>query len=1486
MARSCSPIYRRNFCGSDRGIGTQISRPSRIVPLSWPHGRYELEKRSTDSAFILDSSFTDTTASSSIGGTNILQGHIGSRSSDGCLVCGNVAHFSSNGLASPAVSSSIGRRLPFGRNLRRTKSGDGIPMLDISLQSLPARTGSSSATDKTGLGGLSSASWQGTGERRREFRRGRRPQRKSCDNPTNITTGELNSIGITGTRFRVEGFLSEGMPTLRRNLSAPLTNLAAAAAARVTKNRLSTTKPANATNETEQRKNSGNLDVHSMAADADLASPSSRTENCTLQNPRLPEFETIFNDESSLGRKTDHLESTESSAVAMKRPSLKNLAFARAFIIQKAHAPVVEENKTTMAASSARADSGPNTVNNRHDFSPKSGIVRSIAIEENALEMPILGRSSSAPFDVFGEASMSTEKFPLSTMRRSSDPFSPFETDPVTARVEPAKPDFVKTEDNSALVREDSLLLFPSTSFTAFGDDTEDSEPKMWQSSEPFEKTDASGLAETQNDELNSHISNGCIVEASNRESNNYDSTTVVIEAVKTIPHDQKSSNTQSKHALGQTDRTRSPVREKHSKASLPLRCAKTRVRSAAITSENETAVLSETSNESCQIKSAIAVRRTERQQTVMKHFSQDDDGVGAFLQDSSAKDIGKIRPKAEIRNKVEGMRMFEQDKRQRQNENEVLEKPTQNRIEKESSGAVAYQQGSEYGSPCAATAVIPAVESSILSERKKAKNGANGSSKRDGRWSTAVQFGRLQVDGNEMSLSTNQDLEESVRESINDTKKKRATLGSQVQSNKTHLGTNNKTFSQEQDALRRGHSSSREKSSRADLNSTSSRPREKKMHTDSGKSSSLSDLKLSDHKNDGTSKRGSSSRLSRSDPGRSNRGISRSSRKSTPLSSSGRQTKKSSRSQSQSVQLETVEETSNEEDPSEVRSTEKRDLSKSLTHRTHKSSLGSFTSSSDALHEVCGDPALHGRRSISHVDFTNTEETKKVYLKARRKSTGNLQSDAIEKKRSKTRKSTRIGKKKGKREVAQDGHRRQSNTKKNVRQMSSSSSKLLKKEKAVNSRREKHASDHRTAYDGRHSSVDDVRHLRETSALKDKSPLKQKSSIEKLDGEGSPRSFEYETARPSLAERPHFPPHSCEENPRLSHDLLTRHEGYNQEIDPCFDAPDYHSDCRPRYHPGRIYEGDADAGGRPFFEERKGNPHDPYVNSRSRISDRAKRLEMKYRTRELGHNGDGARLNRSRGIDNDSEHSDIQSQKEPSKRSIRRRHSIGSGHSRDAIMQEVTLAMEQDFNYNNCYHCGRALDDCRCKVFHRNMDPLVDMSHHVRAHARVPPRAGAPSRDINSRFPSTILRGSLLDNYGIRNPDRFSQLRSHAMETTRDIHSPMIDDEMHSEFCYPYRHGVGPLYERPLGYDINAYVHMSNATRLSGSRRFNQHRGRTFQRFHNDATECNSVRNGFRGSVGRCDDDSLRYPSRMLDVKIEVDSGSNGGDNSGRSFF
>ena len=60
------------------------------------------------------------------------------------------------------------------------------------------------------------------------------------------------------------------------------------------------------------------------------------------------------------------------------------------------------------------------------------------------------------------------------------------------------------------------------------------------------------------------------------------------------------------------------------------------------------------------------------------------------------------------------------------------------------------------------------------------------------------------------------------------------------------------------------------------------------------------------------------------------------------------------------------------------------------------------------------------------------------------------------------------------------------------------------------------------------------------------------------------------------------------------------------------------------------------------------------------------------------------------------------------------RRHSIGSGHSRESIMSEISTAMEQEYKMGTCSFCGHLASRCICGAQYSYGESIIDISHHT----------------------------------------------------------------------------------------------------------------------------------------------------------------------------
>lgn len=191
----------------------------------------------------------------------------------------------------------------------------------------------------------------------------------------------------------------------------------------------------------------------------------------------------------------------------------------------------------------------------------------------------------------------------------------------------------------------------------------------------------------------------------------------------------------------------------------------------------------------------------------------------------------------------------------------------------------------------------------------------------------------------------------------------------------------------------------------------------------------------------------------------------------------------------------------------------------------------------------------------------------------------------------------------------------------------------------------------------------------------------------------------------------------------------------------------------------------------------------------------------------------------------------------------LRRRHSIGSGHSRDSVMDEISTAIEEQYKCSTCRHCGHVISRCHCKVHHHNMEPILDISRS--RHAR-----GLSSPDLETRLPSTgkLNRVSLFDTFGIR------YLATESRE--KSLSGRRLDEEIHSERLPSP--GSIPLYHRPP----NGYKHHQQDKQTGRVAAPHQHRGRRIRGDQSDS----STRVAAPSQKSRVDDEgSLQYPPRTF---------------------
>jgi hypothetical protein len=191
-----------------------------------------------------------------------------------------------------------------------------------------------------------------------------------------------------------------------------------------------------------------------------------------------------------------------------------------------------------------------------------------------------------------------------------------------------------------------------------------------------------------------------------------------------------------------------------------------------------------------------------------------------------------------------------------------------------------------------------------------------------------------------------------------------------------------------------------------------------------------------------------------------------------------------------------------------------------------------------------------------------------------------------------------------------------------------------------------------------------------------------------------------------------------------------------------------------------------------------------------------------------------------------------------------RRHHSLGSGHSRDSVMDEMNTTMDQQYKCSTCRHCGHVVSRCHCKVHHHNMEPILDISRS--RHGR-----GLSSPDLETRLsPSSKLkRVSLFDTFGIR------YLTSPSTESREiSLSGRRLDEELHSERLPSP--GSIPLYHRPpIGHKY--YQNKQNCWGATP----HQHRGRRIRGDHRESSKLIAPAQ----KRGVDDEGSLQYPPRTF---------------------
>ena len=203
-------------------------------------------------------------------------------------------------------------------------------------------------------------------------------------------------------------------------------------------------------------------------------------------------------------------------------------------------------------------------------------------------------------------------------------------------------------------------------------------------------------------------------------------------------------------------------------------------------------------------------------------------------------------------------------------------------------------------------------------------------------------------------------------------------------------------------------------------------------------------------------------------------------------------------------------------------------------------------------------------------------------------------------------------------------------------------------------------------------------------------------------------------------------------------------------------------------------------------------------------------------------------------------------------------RHGVGDGHSRDRELSP-------------CNGCDQIATRCHCSFVRPTMEATSGRSS-ARPGATTMPAESNADGNLDSRLASCNKTGqrdvSLFDTFGIA-----ASFRNYHPRGSMD-QAHKMDSEVHPGHCHdlpPARYNNNaPLYHRPEGYDVNEYVHMSNAARLAGGGTSFRaaHRGRTFQRFQreDDGLDCSTHRGRSTESKGlrqanNNDDGSLRYP-------------------------
>jgi hypothetical protein len=192
----------------------------------------------------------------------------------------------------------------------------------------------------------------------------------------------------------------------------------------------------------------------------------------------------------------------------------------------------------------------------------------------------------------------------------------------------------------------------------------------------------------------------------------------------------------------------------------------------------------------------------------------------------------------------------------------------------------------------------------------------------------------------------------------------------------------------------------------------------------------------------------------------------------------------------------------------------------------------------------------------------------------------------------------------------------------------------------------------------------------------------------------------------------------------------------------------------------------------------------------------------------------------------------------------LRRRHSLGSGHSRDSVMDEIRTAMAQQYKCSTCRHCGHVVSRCHCKAHHHNMEPILDISRTRHTRERSSPDL---ETQLSSRGKANCV--SLFDTFGIR---YFTNTESRE----KSLSGRRLDEEVHTERLPSP--GSVPLYHRPP----NGYTDHQQDEQNGRVTASHQHRGR---RIHGDQSESSTRIAVPSQKRGLDDEGSLQYPPRTF---------------------